>query len=46
MNKIHAFLVALEYLNICDFSIAAGPLRYISLSWKSGATRIMVWLSS
>ena len=30
MNKIHAFLVALEYLNICDFTHAAGPLRYLS----------------
>ena len=30
MDKLHAFLVALEYLNICDFSYAAGPLRYLS----------------
>lgn len=30
MDKLHAFLVALEYLNICEFSYAAGPLRYLS----------------
>lgn len=30
MDKLHAFFVALEYLNICDFSHAAGPLRYLS----------------
>ena len=30
MDKLHAFLVALEYLNICDFTYAAGPLRYLS----------------
>ena len=30
MDKLHAFLIALEYLNICDFSHAAGPLRYLS----------------
>ena len=29
MDKLHAFLVALEYLNICDFTHAAGPLRYL-----------------
>ena len=27
---MHAFLVGLEYLNICDFSHSAGPLRYLS----------------
>ena len=27
---LHAFFVALEYLNICDFTFAAGPLRYLS----------------
>lgn len=30
MDKLHAFFVALEYLNICDFSAAAGPLRYLA----------------
>ena len=30
MDKLHAFLVAPEYLNICDFTYAAGPLRYLS----------------
>ena len=30
IDKLHAFLVALESLNICDFSYAAGPLRYLS----------------
>ena len=30
MDKLHAFFVTLEYLNICDFSIAAGPLQYLS----------------
>ena len=30
MDKLHAFFVTLEYLNICDFSAKAGPLRYLS----------------
>ena len=30
MDKLHSFFVALEYLNICDYSVAAGPLRYLS----------------
>ena len=30
MDKLHAFLVALEYLNICEFTTAAGPLRYLA----------------
>ena len=30
IDKLHAFFVALEYLNICEFSTVAGPLRYIS----------------
>ena len=30
MDKLHAFFVALEYLNICDYSVTAGPLRYLS----------------
>eukprot|EP00913_Durusdinium_trenchii_P022513 g21148.t1 len=30
MDKLHAFLVALEYLNICDFTHVADPLRYLS----------------
>ena len=28
-NRLNAFFVALEYLNICSFSKASGPLRYI-----------------
>ena len=28
MDKLHAFFVALEYLNMCDFSVAQGPLKY------------------
>ena len=27
MDKLHAFFVALEYLNICDFTAARGPLK-------------------
>ena len=30
LDRLHAFFVALEYLNICDFTFAAGPLRYLS----------------
>ena len=30
MDKLHAFFVALEYLNICDFTVKAGPLRYLA----------------
>ena len=30
MDKLHAFFVTLEYLNICEFSAKAGPLRYLS----------------
>ena len=30
MDKLHAFFVALEYLNICDFTAARGPLKYLS----------------
>ena len=30
MDKLHAFFVALEYLNICEFSYKAGPLQYLS----------------
>ena len=29
LNRIHAFFMALEYLNICGYSRAAGPLRYL-----------------
>ena len=29
VDKLHAFFVALEYLNICDFSVAQGPLKYL-----------------
>eukprot|EP00913_Durusdinium_trenchii_P016762 g15755.t2 len=30
MDKLHAFFVALEYLNICEFSYKAGPLQYLA----------------
>ena len=30
MDRLHAFLVALEYLNICEFTFDAGPPKYIS----------------
>ncbi|CAE7302354.1 unnamed protein product, partial [Symbiodinium sp. CCMP2456] len=30
MDCLHAFFIALEYLNICDFTIEAGPLKYLS----------------
>ena len=30
LDKLHAFFITLEYLNICDFSVAAGPLKYLS----------------
>lgn len=30
VDKLHAFFIALEYLNICEFTTAAGPLRYLS----------------
>ena len=28
-NRLNAFFVALEYLNVCSFSKTSGPLRYI-----------------
>ena len=30
MDKLHAFFVTLEYLNICEFTFTAGPLKYLS----------------
>ena len=30
IDKLHACFVALEYLNICEFTVAAGPLKYLS----------------
>ena len=30
MDKLHAFFITLEYLNICEFSFQAGPLKYLS----------------
>ena len=30
MDKLTAFFVTLEYLNICEFSFEAGPLRYLA----------------
>ena len=30
IDKLHAFFAALEYLNVCEFTTAAGPLRYLA----------------
>ena len=30
IDKLHAFFITLEYLNICDFSAKAGPLQYLA----------------
>ena len=30
MDKLHAFFITLEYLNICEFSVTAGPLKYLA----------------
>ena len=30
MDKLYAFFIALEYLNICEFSVDAGPLQYLA----------------
>ncbi|OLQ04162.1 hypothetical protein AK812_SmicGene12771 [Symbiodinium microadriaticum] len=30
MDRLHAFFVTLEYLNICEFTMEAGPLKYLS----------------
>ena len=30
IDKLHAFFVALEYLNVCEFTTAAGPLKYLA----------------
>ena len=30
LDKLHCFFVALEYLNICEFTVAAGPLKYLA----------------
>ena len=29
LHRVHAFFMALEYLNVCTYSRAAGPLRYL-----------------
>ena len=29
LHRVHAFFMALEYLNICTYSRGAGPLRYL-----------------
>ncbi len=29
LNRIHALFMALEFLNICTYSRAAGPLKYL-----------------
>ena len=41
MDKLHAFFITLEYLNICEFSVDAGPL-FISIwpSSRSGGMKI------
>ena len=28
MNRFHAFFMTLEFLNICEFNMADGPLKY------------------
>ena len=30
MDRLHAFFVALEYFNICELTMEAGPLKYLS----------------
>ena len=30
IDKLHCFFVALEYLNICEFTVDAGPLKYLA----------------
>ena len=30
IDKLHAFFITLEYLNICEFTYKAGPLKYLS----------------
>ena len=30
MDKLHAFFITLEYLNICEFTYKAGPLKYLA----------------
>ena len=30
LDRLHCFFVALEYLNICEFTVAAGPLKYLA----------------
>ena len=30
IDKLHAFFVALVYLNICEFTTGAGPLKYLA----------------
>ena len=30
IDKLHAFFVALEYLNICEFTTGTGPLKYLA----------------
>eukprot|EP00438_Fugacium_kawagutii_P023814 Skav204935 [mRNA] locus=scaffold2514:68997:87350:+ [translate_table: standard] len=29
LHRVHAFFMALEYMNICSYSRAAGPLKYL-----------------
>lgn len=30
IDKLYAFFIALEYLNICEFTVKDGPLKYLS----------------
>ena len=30
MDKLHPFFITLEYLNTCEFSFKAGPLKYLA----------------
>ena len=36
MDKLRAFFGTLEYLNICEFTFKAGPLKYLAELESSG----------
>ena len=48
MDRIHFFFVALEYLNICEFSKAARPLKYLSdlEEWRHESRRLALLLEA
>ena len=48
MDRLHSFLVALEYLNICEFTFGAGPLKYLSEleEWRHENRGLAVLLSA